>query len=127
MKKILILFVMLTFLSPGLCLAADPMLEKFIDMRLRLESGTNYRDYSTAYQNLYIDYKKSNTDKYDKLLELYKDFRDVWYNHIYEEGSFTYGKFMDKYPLTNNCAGKYFNVMPTLLCGLIPTAKELEK
>ena len=60
----------------------DAMLNKFEELRRRLESGLSYKEYIMAAQQLYMDYMKNNTDKYRELVKLYMDLKDRWYAEV---------------------------------------------
>ena len=99
MKKIVLVLAFL--LVPQICFASDPMLEKFQELRYRLEAGTTFRDFNTAYQDVYIQYRKANDEKYKELLELYTDFRDVWNYYIDSDyKTRPMNEFNRKYPVS---------------------------
>ena len=100
MKKIVLVLVFL--LIPQICFAADPMLERFQELRYRLEAGTTFRDFNTHYQDVYIQYRKANDEKYKELLELYTDFREYWASWVRSDTtSEIINNFDRKYPITN--------------------------
>lgn len=123
MKKIILVLVFL--LIPQICFAADPMLEKFQELRYRLEAGTTFRDYNTAYQDVYIQYRKTNDEKYKELMELYTDFRSVWNEYISDYSHIdVINAFDKKYPI-NTCNPRKSSI-DGYDCKTIEWAKKLE-
>lgn len=60
----------------------DAILNKFAELRRRLESGLSYKEYIMATQQLYADCMKNNSGKYRELIKLYMDLKDRWYAEI---------------------------------------------
>ena len=94
MKKLLFIMCCL-LIMPSVCNAE--LLDNFKELRYRLEAGTNFRDYNTAYQDLYIAYRKANNDKYKELMDLYSSFRDVWDDQIQGNSMDNRANFYKKY------------------------------
>jgi len=120
-KKLIILLCLLFI--PSVCSAE--ILDDFKSMRYRLEAGTNFRDYSTAYQQLYIEYRKSNNPKYQDLMNLYKELTESWAENI-EGGSVTnYSSFVTKYR-DNSCDASKLTSVSVLLCYTVKSAIKIE-
>lgn len=125
MKKIILVLVFL--LIPQICFAADPMLEKFQELRYRLEAGTTFRDYNTAYQDVYIQYRKTNDEKYKELMELYKNLVIMW---DYANGSYMsiddVNKYYEKYPAKECSLHPSQGLANQYICHTLVWSKKLE-
>jgi len=123
MKKLIILLALL--IIPSICQAE--ILDNFKEMRYRLESGVNFRDFNTAYQQLYIDYRKTNDPKYKDLMDLYTGLKQIWANridNIYDVQ--VENRFVAKYP-DNQCYTIRGMLIGDITCATLKWSEKLEK
>ena len=123
MKKIILVLVFL--LIPQICFATDPMLEKFQELRYRLEAGTTFRDYNTAYQDVYIQYRKTNDEKYKELMELYTALRDIWSDYASKNYVSPWHNLFDKKFPTEGCNPRQ-SIIDGFDCKTIKASQKLE-
>lgn len=108
----------------------DVMLNRFKELRARLEAGLSYKEYLSAAQQLYLDYKKANGDKYHDLIKLYMDLKDRWYAEILSNTSrydyYDYLVWKAKYDQLTHCFNLGKTNIKNAICEVLEKSIALE-
>lgn len=124
MWKTIIVSMLLLF-NFGISYAAIPSdlstaLDKPKDLNLLFEVGLSHKDFTSAYQQIYIETRKLEskqpqyTEDLDKLLDIYKDIDEYWTlnseTDTISKDSMFYKQLNLKYPeLFNNVKASHYN------------------
>ena len=108
----------------------DSMLNKFKEIHYRLEAGLSFNEYFLACQQLYMDYKKTNADKYHDLIQLYMDLKDQWYAEILSNKAhcnyYDYLVWKTKYNKMTECFNLGKANIKNIICEVLEKSTHLE-